>query len=183
MAGVTLLTACDNALNETDYTYSISSETFYNTVEEANAAVLAPLDAMRSAYNSNFFATLEINTEYCYPKGVYQTYKQYNGFVNATHMNRSDSNWQSLYKAIMFCNTAIERIPNATKMTEEEKLAYLGELRFLRGFNYFNLVKYWGGVPLKTDKNITEWNIPKSSKEEVYNFIIEDLKYALDNIE
>ena len=40
----------------------------------------------------------------------------------------------------------------------------------------FNLVKYWGGVPLKTDKNITEWNIPKSSKEEVYNFIIEDLK-------
>ena len=28
MAGVTLLTACDNALNETDYTYSISSETF-----------------------------------------------------------------------------------------------------------------------------------------------------------
>ena len=37
------------------------------------------------------------------------------------------------------------------------------------------------GVPLKTDKNITEWNIPKSSKEEVYNFIIEDLKYALDN--
>ena len=181
MAGVTLLTACDNALNETDYTYSISSETFYNTVEEANAAVLAPLDAMRSAYNSNFFATLEINTEYCYPKGVYQTYKQYNGFVNATHMNRRDSNWQSLYKAIMFCNTAIERIPNATKMTEEEKLAYLGELRFLRGFNYFNLVKYWGGVPLKTDKNITEWNIPKSSKEEVYNFIIEDLKYALDN--
>ena len=91
MAGVTLLTACDNALNETDYTYSISSETFYNTVEEANAAVLAPLDAMRSAYNSNFFATLEINTEYCYPKGVYQTYKQYIGFVNATHMNRSDS--------------------------------------------------------------------------------------------
>ena len=101
MAGVTLLTACDNALNETDYTYSISSETFYNTVEEANAAVLAPLDAMRSAYNSNFFATLEINTEYCYPKGVYQTYKQYNGFVNATHMNRSDSNWQSLYKACL----------------------------------------------------------------------------------
>lgn len=43
-------------------------------------------------------------------------------------------------------------------------------------------MKYWGGVPLKTDKNITEWNIPKSSKEEVYNFIIEDLKYALDNV-
>ena len=45
MAGVTLLTACDNALNETDYTYSISSETFYNTVEEANACLLYTSDA------------------------------------------------------------------------------------------------------------------------------------------
>ena len=31
--------ACDNCLDETIYTYSISSETFYNTQEEANAAV------------------------------------------------------------------------------------------------------------------------------------------------
>ena len=170
--------ACDNCLNETKYTYSISSETFYNTQEEANAAVLAPLDVMRSAYNSNFFATLEINTEYCYPKGVYQTYKAYNGFVNSTHITRSESNWTNLYKAIMYCNTAIEKLPSATEMTETEITAYLGELRFLRGFNYFNLVKYWGGVPLKTEDNITTWDVPKSSKEDVYAFIIEDLKYA-----
>lgn len=173
--------ACDNCLNETKYTYSISSETFYNTQEEANAAVLAPLDVMRSAYNSNFFATLEINTEYCYPKGVYQTYKAYNGFVNSTHITRSESNWTNLYKAIMYCNTAIEKLPAATEMTETEITAYLGELRFLRGFNYFNLVKYWGGVPLKTEDNITTWDVPKSSKEDVYAFIIEDLKYALAN--
>lgn len=123
---------------------------------------------------------MEINTEYVYGKGVYQLYV-YDGLNNNTILNRSDSNWKNLYRAIMFCNTAIERIPDATEMTDEEKAAYLGELRFIRGFNYFTLVKYWGGVPLKTDKNITEWSIPKSSKEEVYDFIIEDLEYAVEN--
>ena len=173
--------ACDDCLDETEYTYSMSSETFYNTSDEANAAVLAPLNIMRSAYNANYFATLEINTEYCYPKGVYQTYRQYNGFVNATHITRSASNWANLYKAIMYCNTAIEKLPEATEMTESEIKSYLAELRFLRAFNYFTLVKYWGGVPLKTVKNIATWDVPKSSKEEVYAFIIEDLKYALEN--
>ena len=58
VACLSIFQACDNCLDETKYTYSISSETFDNTLEEANAAVLAPLDVMRSAYNSNFFATL-----------------------------------------------------------------------------------------------------------------------------
>ena len=43
VACLSIFQACDNCLDETKYTYSISSETFYNTLEEANAAVLAPL--------------------------------------------------------------------------------------------------------------------------------------------
>ena len=181
LMGLAALTACDDCLDETDYTYSISSETFYNTVEEANAAVLAPLDIMRSAYDANFFATLEINTEYCYSKGVYTNYDNYNGFVNATHVTRSATNWRNLYKAIMYCNTALAQLPKASEMTEAEIASYMGELRFIRAFNYFTLVKYWGGVPLKTEENVTTWDVPKSSKEEVYDFIIADLQYALEN--
>lgn len=173
-------TACDDCLNESDYTYSISSETFYRTPEEANAAVLAPLSAMRSTYNANWFATLEINTEYCYGKGVYDNYDNYDGFQNTTHINRSADNWKNMYKAIMYCNTAILKIPESDILTESEKNMYLGELRFLRAFNYFNLAKHWGGVPLRTEHNISTWDIPKSTKDEIYKFVIEDLKFALE---
>lgn len=175
-----MLLSCDNCLDETKYTYSISSDTFYKTAEEANAAVLAPLSAMRTAYDANWFATLEINTEYCYGKGVYDNYDQYNGFLNATHINRSADNWKNLYKAILYCNTAIEKIPLSDVLTDSEKNLYLGELKFLRAFNYFSLVKHWGGVPLKTEKNISTWDIPKSSKNEVFDFIVNDLIFALE---
>lgn len=173
--------ACDDCLDETKYTYSISSETFYNTTDDANAAVLAPLDVMRLNYDSNFYTLLEVSTEYCYAKGIYQTYNEYNGFMNSTQVTRNESNWIKFYKTIMYCNTAIEKLPAATEMTEAEIAAYLGELKFLRGFNYFTLVKHWGGVPLKTEKNIATWDVPKSSKEDIYAFIIEDLKYAIEN--
>ena len=177
---VTAFTACEDMLNETDFTYLIASSTFYNTPQEANAAVLAPLDIMRGAYNANWFSTLEINTEYCYPKGVYSGYN-YTGVINATHDTRINTNWASIYKAIAFCNTAIGRLPEANGMTEAEIALYLGELRFLRALNYFNIVRHWGGVPLRTEANLGKWDLAKSSVDEIYSFIIEDLKYAVTN--
>lgn len=173
-------TSCQKLLEETDYTYSISSTSFYNTVKEANAAVMAPLDIMRVAYDANWFATLEINTEYVYPKGVYTGYA-YNGIVNATHENRLNANWTAIYKAILFCNTALEKLPQANAMTQAEIDTYSAELRFLRALNYFNIVRHWGAVPLRTDKNLTAWDLPKSSVSDIYAFIVDDLKYAMDN--
>lgn len=174
-------TACNDWIDESEFTYAIATSTFYNTPAEANAAVMAPLSAMRVTYDANWFATLEINTEYCYPKGVYQTYQVYDGFQNTTHINRTASNWTNIYTAILYCNTAINKLPEANAMTQEQITAYLGELRFLRGLNYFNLVRHWGGVPLRTDKNLEQWDLPKSSVEEIYNFAIEDLLFAIAN--
>lgn len=175
-----LMVSCEDPLNEEDYTYAISSNNFYNTPEEANAAVMAPLDMMRSAYDANWFATLEIQTEYVYPKGVYTGY-HYNGIVNSTHETRISNNWTSLYRAIAYSNTALDKLPQADAMTPEQIASYSAELRFLRAFNYFNLVRHWGAVPLRTEENMVDWDLPKSSVSEVYAFIVEDLKFAVQN--
>lgn len=177
---VSALSSCEKMLDETDYTYSISSTSFYNTTKEANAAVMAPLDIMRGAYDANWFSTLEINTEYCYPKGVYSGYN-YSGVINGTHDTRLLANWTAIFKAILFCNTAIEKLPQANAMNEQEITLYMAELRFLRAINYFNIVRHWGSVPLRTDKNLTEWDLPKSPVSDIYTFITDDLKYAVQN--
>lgn len=178
-----LFSGCSDMLEEEDFTYAIASSTFYNTVEEANASVMAPLDIMRSAYGDDWFATQEISTEYVYPKGVYTNYAygSYNGFINATHVSRSATGWQRIWRAVMFCNTAIGRLPQASAMTQEQITAYLAELRFLRAYNYFNLVRNWGGVPLRTEANLTQWDLAKSTPAEIYTFITNDLKFAVEN--
>ena len=172
--------SCEDPLNEEDYTYAISSNNFYNTPEEANAAVMAPLDIMRAAYDANWFSTLELQTEYVYPKGVYTGY-HYGGIVNSTHETRLATNWTNLYRAIAYSNTALEKLPQADAMTPQEIASYSAELRFLRALNYFNLVRHWGAVPLRTQENMIEWNLPKSTVSEIYAFIVEDLKFAVEN--
>lgn len=175
-----VFSSCNDWLEETDYTYAVSSTSFYNTEDEAHAAVMAPLDVMRNTYDANWFATLEINTEYVYPKGVYGGYI-YTGIQNSTHENRLASNWQNIFRAISHANTALNRLPQANAMTQAQVAPYLGELRFIRAVNYFNVVRHWGSVPLRTDENIGVWDLPKSSVEEIYAFIIEDLLYAIDH--
>lgn len=173
------LTACQSWLDETKYTYSISTATFYNTANEANAAVVSVLDQMRSAHNANWFASLEINTEHIYPKGVYQASGGYTGITNTTHLSRCGSNFQSLYRAIMRCNTPLSRLPEASDMTEEQIATYMGELYFLRAFCYWDLVRTFGSIPLRTTENMYTWDLPKSSVQDVYALIVSDLKKAM----
>lgn len=173
------LTACQSWLDETKYTYSISTATFYNTPNEANAAVVSVLDQMRSAHNANWFSSLEINTEHIYPKGVYQASGGYTGITNTTHLTRCGSNFQNLYRAIMRCNTPLSRLPEANDMTEEQISMYMGELYFLRAFCYWDLVRTFGSIPLRTVENMYTWDLPKSSVEDVYALIVSDLKKAI----
>jgi len=180
---MSIFTTCNDWLEEKDFTHAIATSTFYNTVDEADAAVMAPLDRMRSTYNGNYFTTLESNTEYVMTKGsAMSTYGvDYNGIVTVIHLDRIYSNWQGLYVAIKQCNIGIQRLPEADAMNEGEKAAYIAELKFLRAFNYFQLVRRWGSIPLRTDENMEEWDLAKSPVDVIYNFIINDLKYAVDN--
>lgn len=173
--------SCQDWLDETKYTYSISSELFYNTPNEASSAVIAVLDQMRSAHNSNWFAALEINTEHIYPKGVYQNSGDYKGITNTTHLNRCGSNFQNLYRAIMRCNTPLSRLSEASGMTDQQKKEYMAEFYFLRAFCYFNLVRTFGSIPLRTVDNMYTWDLPKSSVADVYALIEADLQYAVEN--
>ena len=58
----------------------------------------------------------------------------------------------------------------------------LGEARFLRAFAYFNLIKNWGAVPLRTEENLELTDIARSPINEVYEQIIIDLNYAEANL-
>jgi len=109
------------------------------------------------------------------------------GFAQyASQLNSDDGNlkviWGTAYATINLCNTAIY-YSNAVKgySSTEEMNAKLAEAYFLRAFSNFILVEQFGGVVLRTKSAVVEGvdNAPvRSSEEEFYNLIIEDLKFA-----
>jgi tetratricopeptide (TPR) repeat protein len=90
--------------------------------------------------------------------------------------------WGSAYEAINTANNVIAQVPNMTDMSPEEMEVALGELYFIRALNHFNLMVYFGDVPVKTTPTLStdDINPPRESKEVVYQQIVEDLELAAD---
>jgi len=87
--------------------------------------------------------------------------------------------WSSAYKGIQYANVILARVPKIA-MDESLKSRYLGEARFLRALHYFNLVRFYGGVPIVTDEITTLDNVevPRADVAQVYDLIESDLKAA-----
>lgn len=84
--------------------------------------------------------------------------------------NSCQNFWQYRYKGILQCNIAIKRIPGVKFNDESLQKRYIAEAKFLRAFEYFDLVKNFGGVPLVLDLKMPSEvaGIERASKEETY---------------
>jgi hypothetical protein len=93
--------------------------------------------------------------------------------------------WNGHFTLISNCNIAIDSARNSTKLvaTDAQRKLAEAEARFLRGYAYFNMVRFWGRVPL-VDKPVTVSgsNIPQSTAAQVYAFIEADLTFAATNL-
>lgn len=86
--------------------------------------------------------------------------------------------WTGQYRAINLSNQVLTNVPEIS-MDEALKARLLAEARFFRAYNYFNLVRTFGGVPIY--EGLPEdglYNDPRNTVGEVYSFIISDLQAA-----
>ncbi|WP_439489051.1 RagB/SusD family nutrient uptake outer membrane protein [Algoriphagus sp.] len=170
--GVT--SSCSDLLKEEPK--EIVIENFYQNKSDFDAATNAiyfPLRMIRSEH----VAVLSAHTDWGYGRGSRAQYNDFEGF-NPTNINAAASRWNSFYQGIRNANLVIEKAPMSEVLTEEEINSYSAEAKFLRALTYFDLVRNWGGVPLRTAENIDLKDVPKSSAEEVYDFILADLEAA-----
>ncbi len=98
-----------------------------------------------------------------------------------------DDFWNANYDGINRCNLGIEKIPTVPGVkffdTEPKRTQRMAELRFLRGYYYFQLVQQFGGLPITTTPSAgIRTEFPKSTVAQVYDLIIGDLRFAADNL-
>lgn len=96
---------------------------------------------------------------------------------------RCNALWTGYYGLINKCNSAIAQIDTNKTITSTEEIKFQSkaEVRFMRGYAYFMLVRLFGRVP-KIDtvyaNPAASSNIPQSSVADIYTFIETDLNYA-----
>jgi hypothetical protein len=176
-----LLTSCTKQLQEKPESV-LSTANFYKTKADAVAAVDAIYNPLRNQYGgTDYGGQFTAAEDYSNGTGIYLPISQY--VLNASAIARTDAAWRDFYRAIRNANLVLKYVPPIV-MTDAEKNAILGEAHFLRALAYRNLVRSWGGVPLKTDptETVEQVHVKRASVAEVNALIIEDLKFAETNL-
>lgn len=176
---ILLLTSCNKILVEKPKTVAV--ENFYNTAQEIESATNAIYEPLRSNNMVEQIVILDAHTDWGYGRGSRGDYNAMQGF-NAANINNAGARWNTFYLAIRNANLVIQNAPNGSSISQEDIDRNVAEAKFLRAFSYFQLVRNWGGIPLRTEENMTERDLAKSSADDVYSLIVADLKYAESNL-
>lgn len=179
-----------NACNflEKEYTSGSEASNFYNTTYKLQEAVNAGYNVLQSdMYNESEWVFGEGCGDDVIVSGEAgsSTRAQLIKFLFTTSNSYIKNRWEINYKGIHYVNQVIANA-DKVQLTRNEYAYYkslreiVGQAKALRALFYFNLVKTYGGVPIRPEKEaIGEFTIPRSTKEEVYAYIEKDLREAI----
>ncbi|MBB4034915.1 hypothetical protein GGR21_000802 [Dysgonomonas hofstadii] len=113
--------------------------------------------------------------------GVVEPVIKYSSSFTPSH-NSLNLVWRWCYMGINTCSGVID-YGSSANMNESDKKRILAEARFMRAFYYFKLVQFFGDVTLNKEfQNEPSRSAERNPQKDVYEFIIEDLKKAIEDL-
>ncbi|MEO5602417.1 MAG: RagB/SusD family nutrient uptake outer membrane protein [Cyclobacteriaceae bacterium] len=188
---VLLLTACSENFLELVPQSSITSGNFYKNEVQFNQALVGAYASVRGAKGSIAAWTmgemrsdnthLEFNNTNRGPQYIEREYTDF--FMDDVSSGTVANKYNACYIGIARVNAILEYVSDAG-LSQEAVDRFTGEAKFLRALLYFDLVRYFGGVPLylTSTKGASDAYLPRSSVSEVYTVIVEDLNEAVQKL-
>ena len=179
-----VFTCCEKDLNLMPIS-NLSPGKFFKGTEDFDQAVIGTY-AVLKRYPNWVLSLSEARSDNTYANVDGQReFEQVGNFQTAISAIPSvNAPWYDCYLGIFRANTVLEQFENNrdVQIDSQVKDKMIGEVKFLRALFYFNLVRFYGAVPIVT-KIVTaaeSLTIPRSSVEDVYNtVIIPDLTDAI----
>ncbi len=171
------MTSCKDALLEEPVTF-YSEETLFSTEEGVETAINGIYSQLSSGqyYGTSWHnLTMPLSGKFYSSQRINQ---------DVAGLNTTPSNkwvvdlWAQMYATINTANITINNLENTTLELANKGRA-LGEAYFLRGVVYLDMLRLFGGVPLRTmPTTLDDIHLPRSSRQEVINLVIADLEKA-----
>lgn len=165
----------------------LSPDNFYNTPEDADTAIISIYNVLnRGLWESGMASLTFMPAPHTLARVPWRKYW-------ATYQTSSADRqslprvWTKSYQAILRANVAISALEAKSfddPINDAIRIELIGEAKWLRAFNFFNLVRLFGEVPMPTEatSTIEGANLPRTSIVKIYEQIIADLQYAETNL-
>ena len=167
----------------------LANENVYSSASNATSALFGIYEAMvqYEYYGNEFLFLTNVNSGLMVTR---RTGNRNNNSYNSTLSSLNptsglvaiENSWIGIYQTIGRANDAINSATVFDNPSTSDELVIndvIGQAYFVRAFNYFNLVRLWGEIPLRVTPTTTETiHLAKSPIKDVYAQIIEDVKRA-----
>jgi len=170
---------------------SVTPDNFFKTQEEFISALGAAYTQFGDYASNDPWALHEIMSD----EGVYPTRGQDwddGGTLRRAHLhsyNQEDGyfngGWNFGFGGVNTANRLIfqfQSLVESGKVAQADADAFIAELQTVRGFFYWQLIDWFGNVPLVTDFETADAAPPTKTRLEVYNFVVGDLEAAVPKL-
>ncbi|NRF40537.1 RagB/SusD family nutrient uptake outer membrane protein [Pedobacter foliorum] len=107
------------------------------------------------------------------------------GFQNL--VNPYGDNWETYYRALRDCNIFLENIDKVPDLKETEKRRWIGEVKFLKAYYHYYMVRMYGPIPLvkknlPVDATVSQVQVFRAPVDSCFNYITELLDEAIPSL-
>lgn len=174
------ITSCSESFLDENLTTQYSTDRF-KTQEGLDELVTGAYQKLK--FKFNYIWGIQ-----CYNMGVDEftdannvipAWNNYSQDLNSSENAANQPIWDNYYGLVEPANILIQNIPQYYNQSSPTYNTRLGEAHFLRAYAYFELVKQFGGVPLKlVPSTSAETYFTRNSAEEIYTQVISDFGEA-----
>lgn len=192
IAAVLLLAGCSDKMNYKEYT-NYDAEYVKRTFGDVGGLIsdiYLGVDTDWGNYSGAMLSSASDESQYAYSGNDIEDF--YNGSWSAS--NPMNSMWTSCYESIAKCNRYLEEFTGLT-FPELEQLAdynaemyrynnYQYEVRFMRAYFFFNLVRQYGAIPFPQEGMTTDEKntLSRTPAQDMFDFIISECEAIQDSI-
>ncbi len=173
-------TACEDDWVDRDPVFSIDSENYFNSEADYTNALIAAYDMLQSTYVNVILGEIASNNTLSGGESATDVigWQQVDDMIHTPINDNLDDVWDWNFGGVQRANYILE-FQDKTEFPGKEII--IAEARFLRAYFNFELLKWFGPIPLKPDARFVlgdETSIPRSPVSEVYASIEADLEFA-----
>lgn len=175
-------TSCSESFLDEDMRTGLSTD-YFKTQDGLDELVTGAYQKLK--FKFNYIWAIECynmgTDEFTDANNTMPAWNHYSNDLNSAENGANQPMWDNMYGLIEPANLLIQNVPQYYDQSSASYNTRLGEAYFMRAYGYFELVKQFGGVPLKLQPSTgVETYFTRNSEEEVYAQIIADFKQAYD---
>lgn len=181
-AALLALSACDSVLDTNPQT-SVPSDEAIETPQDAEAALRGAYSALQldDLYGQAYVVFQDLYADDLDHTGTFQTFADADARTLFADNVQLSNTWDDFYSGVNRANSLLAALEGLEGLSDGARDRLHGEALFVRALLYFDLARYFGGVPIVLEPTTLTAEIERPARatlEEVYDRVETDLVEA-----